>query len=249
MVKKSCFIFMAPGVQDFYGQHMQLGEPRNRFDGIAEAIIGANPDWEVLGADDLNRFGSITDDIILRIMESDYVVADITSPNYNVFYALGLRHACRVGTAVIKERSTNVIPLNIAHLRYFEYNNTWAGLQELAKKLKQYFETADKVRDLPDNVFLQKARAIKYRFPNYDSKSNLTVETEILTAFIQSPELCNILSKLQNGEAIEEHSLIEAFFNNPELATPFLEALINSGEISFSNRTHPITGVERSLDR
>jgi hypothetical protein len=214
---------MAAGNQEYNGKYVTSGELRLKYDElIKETIIKANPDLDVFRADDFYRSGAITTDIIARIMQSDYVVVDITFPNYNVFYELGLRHACKPGTVIIREQSTNVVPIDIAHLRYIEYINTSAGLEELSNKLKQYFESFDKAPNLPDNHFLETAKSFKYKYPKYDVENNISFETEILMAFIQSPELFNIFTKLQNGEAVEEHELIKGSPPKKTCLKPYL---------------------------
>ena len=79
---------------------------RNKYNNlIKEAILKAYPDLEVTRADEVSAPGTISTDIITRIMHSDIVIADITYPNPNVFYELGLRHACKSGTILIKEKN------------------------------------------------------------------------------------------------------------------------------------------------
>lgn len=65
----------------------------------------ARPNLEIVRADEVAFPGTMTTDIITRIMHSDYVIADVSYPNPNVFYELGLRHACRVGTIIIKDKA------------------------------------------------------------------------------------------------------------------------------------------------
>ena len=67
-------------------------------------------------------------------MRSDFVVADVTYPNPNVFYELGVRHSCRTGTIIIRDRNGPSIPFDIAHLRHIEYENNPSGLKILAER-------------------------------------------------------------------------------------------------------------------
>lgn len=189
---------MAAGNQEYNGKYVTSEELRRRYDVmIEEAIIKVNPDWDISRADDFYRSGTITTNIIERIMQSDYVIVDITFPDNSIYYQLGLRHACKSGTIIIREQSTNVVPINIAHLQYIEYINTSSGLAELSKKVKRSFESFDEAPNLPDNHFLIIAKSCKYKYPKFDLENDLPFETEILMAFIQSPELFNIFTKLQ----------------------------------------------------
>jgi S-layer protein (TIGR01567 family) len=134
---------------------------RSKYDDlIKEAILRAKPDLDVTRADDVDIPGVITNDILKRLMTSDYVVADITFPNPNVFYELGLRHACKIGTILIKEKSDVPLPFDIAHSRYIEYDNTGTGLKKLSQRLKKQFEWFENNKNIPDNQFIELANHI-----------------------------------------------------------------------------------------
>ncbi|SDF29894.1 S-layer family duplication domain-containing protein [Methanolobus vulcani] len=134
---------------------------RSKYDDlIKEAILRAKPDLDVTRADDVDIPGVITNDILKRLMTSDYVVADITFPNPNVFYELGLRHACKIGTILIKEKSDVPLPFDIAHSRYIEYDNTGTGLKKLSLRLKKQFEWFENNKNIPDNQFIELANHI-----------------------------------------------------------------------------------------
>src|SRR5262249_13797312 len=88
-----------PGTWEYLGH---CGQLRSRYDDlIREALLHADPTLEIMRADDVSAPGAITSDILTRLMHAEIVVADITFPNPNVFYELGLRHACRSGTIII----------------------------------------------------------------------------------------------------------------------------------------------------
>ena len=141
---------------------------RNKYDDlIKEAILKAKPSIEVTRADDVDVPGVITNDILKRLMNSDCIVADITYPNPNVFYELGLRHACRTGTILIKEKNDTRPPFDISHSRYIEYENTATGLKELSVKLKKQFEWFENNKNSPDNQFIELARYTKNEFLNF----------------------------------------------------------------------------------
>lgn len=85
---KTCFV-LAP-----FGD--ESSDTRRRSDQVLRHII--RPALEPLGfvvsrADEISSPGSITSQIIARLMDADLVVADLTGHNPNVMYELGLRHA------------------------------------------------------------------------------------------------------------------------------------------------------------
>jgi len=131
---------MPIGDQEFNGMKATADELKQRYnDLIKEAIQKADPLLEVVRADEVSEPGSITTDIITRIMQSHLVVAAATYPNPNVFYELGLRHACRVGTVIIRDKNGPKPPFDIVTLRHIEYENTPTGLKALSEKLRVLF--------------------------------------------------------------------------------------------------------------
>ena len=99
---KRCFVIMPIGDQNLPSGLITATELRERYtDLIREAISRVRPDAQVVRADDVAAPGAITADIFSRLMEADYVVADITYPNPNVFYELGIR---QIGRASCRER-------------------------------------------------------------------------------------------------------------------------------------------------
>ena len=102
MKNRTCFVIMPIGDQTFADETISATDLKSRYtDLIREAILKAEPTLEVTRADEVAIPGTITEDILTRIMHSDVVVADVTYPNPNVFYELGLRHASRAGTIIL----------------------------------------------------------------------------------------------------------------------------------------------------
>jgi hypothetical protein len=234
MAIESCFVIMAIGDQNYGDVSISEDELRKRYDDlIKEAINKAKPGMEVVRVDEISLPGTITTDIVTRIMHSNFVVADVTYPNPNVFYELGLRHACRQGTIIIKEKDGPKVPFDIAHLRYIEYENTPSGLKELSEKLKQYFIIYDKDPLRPDNHLLELAKLTKYKFIDYSEGPEVPKETEVMLSILQSPEIINMMAKQQSGEEINQSELMAALFSNPKITEPFITAMVKSGEISF----------------
>ena len=214
-------------------------ELKSKYDDlIKEAIIKARPRLDVARADEISLPGTITTDIITRIMHSDYVVADVTYPNPNVFYELGLRHACRTGTVIIKDRQGPRVPFDIAHLRYIEYENTTAGLKQLASQLETYFDHFDQNPDRPDNHFLELAKLTSYEFPDYKKDDDASPEMSMMMAVMNSPDLLEIFARQAAGEEIDQAEIFRLIMSNPTVAQPMLEAMIKSGTISLGGQAN-----------
>lgn len=232
---ETCFVVMPIGDQEFDGVKISATDLRRKYDDlIKEAILKARPNIEVTRADDVAIPGTISTDIINRIMHSTYMVVDVTYPNPNVFYEMGLRHACRPGTIIIKDKEGPKVPFDISHLRYIEYENTTSGLKSLSEKLLKYFSIFDKDPMLPDNHLLEIARLTKYNFLDY-SEEKIEPETKLFMSILNNPDIMSLLLRKQAGEEINQQELIMAIMRNPEVAKPLLNALVKSGELKLAN--------------
>lgn len=101
--------------------------------------------FEVERADDVQKTGAITRDIILRLAESDLVIADLTELNPNVFYELGIRHALRaLGTILIlDELRTSEIPFDLSAYRVVKFRGELEGIGKLRAELSSFLNNFD----------------------------------------------------------------------------------------------------------
>lgn len=97
-------------------------------------------------ADDITKSGAISKDIIVRLAESDLVIAELTDLNPNVFYELGIRHALRSrGTIMIlDEHRTPEIPFDLAAYRVHKYGtSSISAIGPLRRGLKARLEALE----------------------------------------------------------------------------------------------------------
>ena len=173
----TCFVIMPIGTQSFNGVVVTEEQLRERYNYIIrEAVLKADPSIEVLRADEELNPGCITNGILTKLMHSKYVIADITYPNPNVFYELGIRHAIRTGTILIKEKAQTQVPFDISHLRYIEYGLNPAGMHQLSEEFKKRFGYFNAHPVKPDNQFLELSEFIRYRPLNYAKETMIVLE-------------------------------------------------------------------------
>jgi hypothetical protein len=159
---------MPIGDQKLISGHFSSDDLRTKYtDLIKEALLKAKPSLDVVRADEVSAPGGITTDILTRLMYSDYVLADITYANPNVFYELGIRHACRSGTILIREENGPHPPFDLFDSRHIAYENTPHGLKMLAKHLETQFDWIDNHLNHPDNRFMELAKLTRFQFPMY----------------------------------------------------------------------------------
>ncbi len=143
--KRSCFV-IAPIGGD-------TSTARRATDGLLDAVI--EPTLETLDlsvsiAHRISKSGSITSQIIERLISADLVVADLTGLNPNVMYELAVRHAKRLPTVSLAEQGTK-LPFDIADERTLFYVNDMAGVKDLSVRLRNAAEEAleDQAPDNP----------------------------------------------------------------------------------------------------
>lgn len=207
-----CFVVMAIGDQKVGKKSFDAQELRDRYTHlIRESIQKARPGLEVIRADEVAMPGAITTDIFTRLMHAEYVVADISFPSPNVFYELGIRHACRSGTIVIRDKTAAPAPFDISGLRHFEYENTPKGLAGLADHFRSQFAFVDANPGMPDNEFLSLARTIKFKFPNYSPQDQDLDLFMSVMQLMSDPEISEMFAAHSDGRKMDNAAALRLF--------------------------------------
>ncbi len=112
------------------------------FNGIYVDIIKpmmADLKLTILRGDDFNSSrGVIIDDVWAALNACQFVIAEITGGNDNVFYELGIAHTLNKPAILITQAKTpEGVPFDIRHLRYIQYDNTAAGGTKLREDLER----------------------------------------------------------------------------------------------------------------
>jgi hypothetical protein len=85
-------------------------------------------------ADDFFRVGEIMHDIWSAMFLSDWIIADCTGRNPNVFYEMGIAHTIGKRVILITQDEEDA-PFDIRHIRFFEYEFTPRGMKQLEDML------------------------------------------------------------------------------------------------------------------
>ncbi len=113
------------------------------FDLVYKDVIlaaGKAAGWPVLRSDELIQLGSISEHYLREIFISDLAICDVSVPNANVFYELGIRQAISsAGTILIAHEGTE-LPFDIHDQRVLFYNLSAEGLQTARAKLQATIE-------------------------------------------------------------------------------------------------------------
>ncbi len=124
---KNCFVIAPIGETD--------SETRKRSDQVLKHII--RPAVETCGykatrADEIDKPGIITSQVIQRVVGDPLVVADLTERNPNVFYELAVRHALRKPLIQLIRKGEQ-IPFDVAGTRTIQVDHRDLDSVEAAK--------------------------------------------------------------------------------------------------------------------
>lgn len=111
-----------------------------QFDGIWLSVI--KPTIQELNdecyrVDDFFNVGSILNDIFKSIHSADYILADLTIQNPNVYYELGYAHAINKRVILITQ-DISTLPFDLKHQRVILYDDSAAGAGKLKLDLKRF---------------------------------------------------------------------------------------------------------------
>lgn len=133
---KTCFIITPIGPDDSI--------IRRQADGVIDAVIEPvleNLGFKVTVAHRMHEGGSITNQVIQNVINSELVVANLTGLNPNVMYELAIRHAIRKPLIQICEKDTN-LPFDISEQRTIFYTNDMKGTVELKASFEAMVDRA-----------------------------------------------------------------------------------------------------------
>lgn len=135
--EKTCFVISPIGEENT--------KERIRSDEVFESVIA--PVAMALGltpfrADQMQIAGrQITSEVISQLLTARVVVADLTGPNANVFYELGIRHSAQLPVVLLAEAGAP-IPFNVHGLRVIPYSFGGAETRKAREALKSQMVTA-----------------------------------------------------------------------------------------------------------
>lgn len=136
-VQKPCFVLCPIGEADT--------PIRDRSDQVFEfAISPAAVDcgYKAERADHESRPGVVTTQIVCAIRDAEMIVADLTGPNPNVMYELGVAHALgkRIVTIIDEEHK---LPFDTAPQRTIQYRFDARGVNRLKAKVAEAIKAAE----------------------------------------------------------------------------------------------------------
>jgi len=137
--KKLCFVIGPIGDEN--------SEPRRHadwlLDGIIKPVFDVHfQDYKVERADKITSPGSISSQVITRILDAPLVIADMSLHNTNAFYELAIRHMVFLPT-IHMIRKDWTIPFDVAPYRAIPFSYTeYTDIEEAREKLRSTVKEA-----------------------------------------------------------------------------------------------------------
>lgn len=148
------------------------------FDNIYERAIkpaGYEADVEIIRADEEKSGGIIHIPMFERLLLAEIVIADLTIPNPNVFYELGVRHCAKPRSTILIFSKESRLPFDISPIRALPYTLTEGEIseqssQELKYKLIELLKNARQDLETKDSPLFQ----LIEQFPGIDLPHDVT---------------------------------------------------------------------------
>lgn len=120
-MQKTCFVIMGFGKKTDHstGENFDLDKTYKNI--IQPSVIKAG--YQCVRADEIQDSGIIDRSMYALLMQSDLVIADISTYNPNAIYELGIRHAVRPFSTIILKEKKGKIPFDLDHTRIFTYSH------------------------------------------------------------------------------------------------------------------------------
>jgi hypothetical protein len=135
-MQKTCFVVMGFGEKTDFQTKRLLDLDKTYRAIIKPAVLKAG--LKCVRADDVVHSGDIDKLMYELLLNSDAVIADLSTCNANAIYELGIRHALRPHTTIIIAESQFKYPFDLGHIVIEPYQHLGKGID---------FEEAEKVRD------------------------------------------------------------------------------------------------------
>ena len=126
---KECFIITPIGTGG--------SDIRRETDGLIKSVfepVLAKFEFSPVPAHQISESGSISRQIIKRLLEAELVIANLTDLNPNVMYEVGIRHCARKPMIVVAKEGTT-LPFDLSDERTIFYKNDMSGSEELKERL------------------------------------------------------------------------------------------------------------------
>lgn len=194
--EKICFVISPIGEVD--------SETRKRSDQVLRHVIrpaATSCGYKAVRADEIDKPGMITSQVIQHVVNDPLVIADLTERNPNVFYELAIRHALRKPLVQII-RKGEAIPFDVAGTRtiyvdHKDLDSVEAAKNEIIEQIKALEKDASNI-ETPISVSLDLQILRQSEKPEERSLADLVAAVVDVRASLTKVEL-RVGTKDQEG--------------------------------------------------
>ena len=111
-----------------FGQRSLADGSQHDFDAFYNLILrplAQQAGFEVKRVDEIVEVGTVTDQAFRLLYSADVVVADVSAPNSNVYYELGVRQAISSGPTILIAVDNTALPFDISSQRVLFYSRSF----------------------------------------------------------------------------------------------------------------------------
>jgi len=218
---KTCFVITPIGDENSF--------IRRHIDGVINAAIRpalANK-YDVKVAHEFSSTGSINNQVIIEIYNSDLVIANLTELNPNVMYELAIRHALKKPVIMIMEKGDTNLPFDVASERTIFYKNDFQGVLDLKREIINTEKNIEKNKNVSNPIY----DAL------YDYTSDKSLIKKVESQNIEDASVFkSILNKINNLEKSIYNANSEAAFTKSYNSMHIELNLIYDDEIDSDER-------------
>lgn len=226
--KKSCFVISPIGEEH--------SDTRRRADQVLKHLIRPAVEfcgYKAVRADEIDKPGLITSQVIQCVANDELVIADLTETNPNVFYELAVRHAIRKPLIQIIQKGER-IPFDVGGMRTIHFDHQ--DLDSVAEAKDSIIAQINELETNPDeietpisvSIELQKLR--QSDDPDDRNYADLLAAISDMRADMQVSgpnldEMSDVISRRVTNRLLDEgHS--RSIFNNKRVRPGMLEEMM-----------------------
>jgi len=167
---KKCFVITPIGPLE--------SDIRRATDGLLNVVIRPaliERGFDVHAAHEISEPGSITRQVLQRLLNDDLVVANLTTLNPNVMYELAVRHARGLPVVTIALQGT-FLPFDLQDERTIFFRDDMAGVEELRETLQKTVDAVMSAKQLDNPVSRANKKILLGESTVEESVASLLVE-------------------------------------------------------------------------
>lgn len=186
-------------------------------------------DVECERIDENHEPGLITTSIIHKILDADFIIADLTFLNANVFYELGFAHTARKPVILTTQGSRNDLPFDIRPLNVIRYEPSIEGKDILLGQLELVIENVlDKLPQTFDNPIADAMR--RRRLVLQDENVVMLDERRIMQLITLHSRSTKYLASVIFNKVLLEQEAGVFTGNTPEFVAKVYGKIVESAE-------------------